>query len=249
MNCAALPRDLAESLLFGHTRGAYTGAHSATRGYILRSDRGTLFLDEIDSLRLELQGKLLRVVETHEIEPLDGEVRRVVDLRLVAAASETLNRAMDEGRLRRDLFQRLAGVVIALPPLIDRMEDVLPLARHFAALRGQHLEPKAEAVLRNYSWPGNVRELRLTVERACTLVPNGCLSATALAEAIELGTVPTPRNGDGHAEVSRKQLVSTLATYQWSAACAAGALGIHRATLFRRLKRYGLSIRTLRKSH
>lgn len=249
VNCAALPRDTAESLLFGHRKGAFTGAVESRRGHLRCADAGTLFLDEVLDLPLEVQPKLLRALDLGEVQPLAEDVAERVDVRVIAAVQDDVRGRLEAGVFRRDLFQRIAGIVILLPPLAARPEDILPLARHFAARHGQVVRPQVEPVLLQYSWPGNARELRLAVERACALVPNGSLAAAALAEAIELGAVPSPSNGNGRAEGRREQLVSALATHRWSAACAAGALGIHRATLFRRLKRYGLSIRALRKSH
>ena len=127
VNCCALPRDMVESLLFGHRRGAFTGAIESTVGYVERSDGGTLFLDELESLAFEAQGKLLRVLETGDVERLGIGAKRHVDLRVVSAVQDDISGAVDGGRFRRDLFQRVAGVVIKLPPLSTRPEDVVPL--------------------------------------------------------------------------------------------------------------------------
>ncbi|MGH7538350.1 MAG: sigma 54-interacting transcriptional regulator [Gemmatimonadales bacterium] len=248
VNCAALPRDTAESLLFGHRKGAFTGAVESRRGYLRCANRGTLFLDEVLDLPPEVQPKLLRALDLGEVQPLSEDAPEYVDLRVVAAVQDDVSARLEAGVFRRDLFQRLAGIVIRLPPLVARPEDILPLARHFAAAQGQAVGPGVEPILRGYPWPGNARELRLAVERACALAPNGCLSAAVLAEAIELGAVPSRGNGDGHPDDLRRQLVQTLATHRWNAERAAIALGVHRATLFRHLKGFGLSIRSLRKS-
>lgn len=246
VNCAALPRDMAESLLFGHERGAFTGAVQATRGYIRRADGGTLFLDEIDSLPLEVQGKLLRVIEKQEVGSLDADERRRVNVRFIAAGSDRIGRALGTGELRQDLYQRLAGVVIELTPLRARPEDLLPLARYFAELQGQSLENGAELILQNYGWPGNVREVRLAIERARHLVPNGCLSAAALAEAISLGRAfsgPGAGRVASLASMTREELLSMLEANGWHAGRTAQALRVGRTKLFATLRAKEISLR------
>lgn len=252
VNCAALPKHMAESLLFGHSRGAYTGAFETTKGYIIRSDGGTLFLDELDSLPFEVQGKILRVLEKQEVEPLGADVRRPANLRVVAAASEGILQAVEEGRFRRDLFQRIAGIVIELPPLAARMEDTVPLAEYFAAQQGRHLEPGSERALLNHSWPGNVRELRFVIERAGFLVENGSLPPGAVAEAIALGCPWTREPGVRHQGLrslrgaSRDQILVWLASNGWSAKRTATALGVGRTNLFAALRTSRISLRAER---
>ena len=244
--------DMAESLLFGHRRGAFSGAVESRRGYVRCAHQGNLFLDEVLALPPEVQPKLLRALDSGEVQPLSEDAPEYVDLRVIAAAQDSVWPRLEAGTFRHDLFQRISGIVIRLPPLSARQEDILPLACHFAATQGQELGPGVAAVLLAYTWPGNARELRLTVERARAMVPNGRLSAAALAQAIELGApisaVGLPGCGDWEGG-RRKQLVQTLETHRWDADRAAAALGIHRATLFRHLKTLGLSIRTLQKSH
>jgi len=147
VNCGALPQEIAESLLFGHRKGAFTGAVDTVIGHMERADRGTLFLDEVLHLTPQAQVKLLRVVETGEVQPLGSGQKRRVDFRLVSAAQDDTPGRLDHGLFRRDLFQRLAGVVIDLPLLVDRPEDILPLARHFATLQQRSLEAGSETVL------------------------------------------------------------------------------------------------------
>jgi transcriptional regulator with GAF, ATPase, and Fis domain len=255
VNCAALPRDTAESLLFGHRRGAFTGAVESRRGYLRCADRGTLFLDEVLDLPPEVQPKLLRALDLGEVQPLSEDAPEYPDLRVIAAVQDDVWARLEAGVFRRDLFQRIAGIVIRLPALVARPEDIVPLARHFAAARGQAIAPGVEAVLLDYSWPGNVRELRFVIERAGFAAGNGTLPAAAVAEAIALGaTFPSPGpplsrgNGEGEANEHRRRLVQTLEAHHWNAVRAATALGVHRATLFRHLKGFGLSIRSLRKS-
>jgi len=247
VNCCALPRDMVESLLFGHRRGAFTGAVDSTIGHLERSDGGTIFLDEVTSLAVEAQGKLLRTLETGEVQPLGAAAKRRLDLRVIAAAQDDIQPAVQTGRFRRDLFQRLAGVVIELPPLKARPEDVLPLASHFAALQGRRLEPGVERVLLNYTWPGNIRELRLTIERAAELVDNGTLPPGALAEAIILGGVAIADATQASEE--RAAFARLCESHEWQGGEIARALGISRTTLHRRLRELGLSLRQAKKYH
>ncbi|HMJ58140.1 MAG TPA: sigma 54-interacting transcriptional regulator [Gemmatimonadales bacterium] len=250
VNCGALPREMVESLLFGHRRGAFTGAVESTEGHVQRADRGTLFLDEVLDLPLEAQVKLLRVLESGEAQRLGDGTKQRLDLRIVAAAQNDLMGRLARGGFRRDLYQRLAGVVLELPPLAERPEDVLPLATHFAARQGRVLEPDTPRALAGYSWPGNVRELRLTIQRAGLLVENGTLPPAAIQEAIALGwstdreASDVDRSGAGTRwEEERRKLLATCVAHDWRADRIAKAYGIHRVTLFRRLRRFSLSLR------
>lgn len=249
VNCAALPRELVETLLFGHRRGAFTGAVETLPGLIEAADGGTLFLDEVDSLGLEAQAKLLRVLQNGDVRRLGETENRPVDLQVVAAAQESLGPAIAAKAFRLDLYQRLAGVVLPLPALADRGDDVLLLACHFAAQAGVGLAPEAEAVLRRYAWPGNVRELAAVIERAACLAGDGSLTAGTVEEAIALGTPgsgwraseprpPTPNEAD-----TRRRLVEVCERHGWHANASARALGISRTTLYRRLSAAGLSLR------
>ena len=248
VNCGALPREMMESLLFGHRRGAFTGAVDSVVGHVERSDGGTLFLDELGSLAPDAQGKLLRVLETGDVQPLGAPLKRSVDLRVVCTVQDNIWTALDQGRFRRDLFQRVAGVVIELPPLAARPEDILPLAEHFANLQGRRLEGGAEGVLLNYAWPGNVRELRMAIERAGQLVEDGTLPPQAVAETIALGgpgpSVSSAGGGLLSALLTRDDLLATLDQSDWDVERAATALRIGRTTLFKRLKALGISLRT-----
>ena len=172
VDCGSIPANLFESELFGHVRGAFSGAVSDRRGVFEEAHGGTLFLDEIGELPLELQPKLLRALETRSVRPVGGNVARPVDVRIVAATNRPLAQAVNEGLFRDDLYYRLAVVDVALPPLRARPEDIAPLARHFfARLRGTDapLPPEFAASLARREWPGNVRELRNFVERAVAL--------------------------------------------------------------------------------
>jgi len=175
-NCAAVPRDLFEGQLFGHRKGAFTGATSDQQGTIRAADGGTLFLDEIGELPLDVQPKLLRFLENGEVSPL-GERRPVsVDVRVVAATHRDLEVLLRQGKFREDLFFRLQVIPLRVPPLRDRKEDVAALARHFVREFGPKgrapvLAPDALAALGSHTWPGNVRELRNVIERTLAYAP------------------------------------------------------------------------------
>jgi DNA-binding NtrC family response regulator len=263
VNCGALPHEIAESLLFGHRRGAFTGAVESVIGHVERAHSGTLFLDEVLHLSVSAQVKLLRVLETGEVQPLGAGRKQSVDFRVVSAAQEDTPQRLDSGTFRHDLFQRLAGIVIDLPLLVDRPEDIVPLAEHFAAGRGQHLERGTTEVLESHPWPGNVRELRLAIERAGCLVDNGTLPPAAVRDAIALGMPRGPRSdrranerrGKGadrrrrlDARRSWDDLMAQCAADGWDASRVAESLGIARSTLYDRLRAAGISLRALRKS-
>lgn len=254
INCAALPEHLIESELFGHDAQAFTGARQAKPGLIEVAHSGTLFLDEISSLPLLLQPKLLRVLETGEVRRVGETAKRRVNVRVVAAAQEDLGDRMTAGAFRRDLCQRLAGVVLVVPPLAERAEDVVPLAAHFCALHGRRLEAGTEQVLASYPWPGNVRELRQVIDRAACLSDDPVLSIAAVCEAIDAGALVLRPSGadangsDAHPETDRRQLIALCDAHGYDAQRIAAALGIGRTALFERFKAVGLSLRALRKS-
>jgi DNA-binding NtrC family response regulator len=246
INCGALPRDLVEGELFGHTRGAFTGAGADRPGLLYAASGGTLFLDELTSLPLETQVKLLRALETGHVRRLGESCDRKVEFRAVAAAQPDIHHRLENGLFRLDLFQRLAGLVIALPTLIERREDIIILARGFAQVRGCTLGCEAERPLLEYSWPGNVRELRSAIERASFLSNQAHLDEQCIEEAISLGmggtmaerSGPTNRN-----HLSGRLLEEVCAQHQWQSEPIALALGVSRATLFRILRTKGLSLR------
>ncbi len=176
---------------------------------------------------------------------MGSSAKRRVDLRVVSAVQDGFSGDVESGAFRRDLFQRVAGVVIELPPLAARLEDVVPLAEHFAALSGHRLEPGVEQVLLRYAWPGNARELRFVLERAGELVDNGTLPPSAVLEAIELGL---PMHAAALQRVDdRTRFVGICETHGWEAARICAALGIGRTTLHRRLHELGLSLRRAKK--
>ncbi len=244
LNCAALPRELVEGELFGRRRGAYTGADDA-EGLIAASDGGTLLLDELASLSLEAQAKLLRVLEQGEVRRLGETGKRRVDLRIVAAAQGPLTCEIEAGRFRADLYHRICGALVRLPPLRERTEDLLPLAEHFAGRQGWSLGEDVLPVLAGYPWPGNVRELRYVAERAGWLGGSGSLDGPHLAEAIAVGhevagMIPT-------ALVERNRLLAVCRKHRGKRVSIAAALGISQATLYRRLTDHRIRLRDVRR--
>jgi DNA-binding NtrC family response regulator len=249
VNCGALPREMAESLLFGHCRGAFTGAFKDVAGHIESADGGTLLFDELLDLTLDAQVKLLRALESGRVQRLGEQIRREVDLRVVSTVQDDLPARLASGALRADLYQRLGGVVIRLPTLLERPEDVVDLAVHFAAREGRRLEPGSERLLAGYPWPGNVRELQLAIERAGFLVDNGTLPASVLAEAIDLGAPKrrSAESGTGDGNEARPRLMDLCERHCWDVAAAARSAGMGVSTLYRRLQSCGISARHFRR--
>jgi len=244
INCAALPATLLEAELFGYEQGAFTDARTAKPGLFESADGGTLFLDEIGDLAPELQVKLLKVLENRTVRRLGSVNSRQIDIRLVAATHVDLAKAVRENRFREDLFYRLNVIPIHLPPLRDRGDDVLLLARHFAqvtAARHDLAVPdigrSASSRLRSYHWPGNVRELRNAVERAVLLGDGG-----VEVEDLALGRVGAHARSDGPlpfpaplAEIERAAARAALAHTEGNKSAAADVLGISRTRLYRLL--------------
>lgn len=250
VNCGALPGEMVESLLFGHRRGAFSGAVETRRGHVDRAHGGTLFLDEVLSLIAECQAKLLRALDTGEVQPLGEEEEHFVDLRVVAAAQDVVWAGLDSGTFRSDLYQRIAGVLIVLPPLVERPEDIIPIARHFATAGGRWMEADAERVLEGHRWPGNVRELRQVIERAGQLVVNGTLPREALAEAIALGARPIAATLVTLASrmLSRQEVLAACEAKAWDVDEVAALFGVRRSRFYERLRASGISLRELRLS-
>jgi DNA-binding NtrC family response regulator len=249
VNAGALAEGLFESELFGHVRGAFTDARADRVGRFELADGGTLFLDEIANVPLNLQGKLLRVLETGEFERVGSSKTRKVNVRVLSATNADLRADMSEGKFRQDLIFRLNTVEIHLPPLRDRREDIAPLAEYF--LR-QHYEryrrhrmvftPQALEALRQHSWPGNVRELDHVIERAVLM----CATNTVTAMDLALQTTPDAQVSARLEEMSledaeRLLIQKALARFEGNANRAAEALGLSRSALYRRLQKYGLS--------
>jgi DNA-binding NtrC family response regulator len=237
VNCGALPGELVEAELFGAEAGAYTGANKAREGKFEAADGGTLFLDEIGTLPLAGQVKLLRVLETGRFERLGGNRERSVKVRIVSATNADLPAAIAAGRFREDLYYRLNAIEVRLPPLAQRPDDILPLARHFLPA-GKRLGDAAERALRAHAWPGNVRELRNAVQRAALLAQGDCIGPADLG----LPPAPTlPASGDADVdEPDRAAIEAALARNGGVVAQAAAELGLSRQALYRRLDRLGL---------
>jgi len=253
LNCAALSETLLESELFGHEKGAFTGATEKKAGKFELADSGTLFLDEIGEMSPTIQAKFLRVLEGHPFERVGGSGRINVDVRVVAATNRHLEEAVAAGGFRRDLYFRLRVVEIAVPPLRKRQDDIAPLATHFlerfAREVGRRVEgftPDAVAAMREYHWPGNIRELRNCVERAVVLAPADMidvadLSMSTLASPGDTGRLPAASESFEPAplaEIERRHILATLESTGGNKAKAARLLGIERSTLDRKLARW-----------
>jgi transcriptional regulator with PAS, ATPase and Fis domain len=244
ISCAALPEHLIESELFGHEKGAYSGADSAKPGLFELANTGTLFLDEIGELEPRLQVKLLRVLDGAPYYRLGGTRKVSVDVRIVAATNRDLAAAVQEGRFRGDLYHRLTQVTIRVPALRERPDDILPLADFFLRQNNPNLRfsNSAERVLLGYGWPGNVRELRNAVLKAAIFAPGDLVHAGDLPA--ELCEPPHPALGDEESDgprldlMERKLILTTLASTGGHHQRAADLLGISRRTLTRKLKLY-----------
>lgn len=250
LSCAAMPHELLESELFGYRRGAFTGAAESRDGLFQRADGGTLFLDEIGELPLSLQPKLLRVLEEMRVRQLGSSHEVPLDLRVVAATNRDLEEEVKRGNFREDLLFRLNVHHIHLPPLRERGDDVLELARYFlarAAQNGVHpeLTTDAEQLLLSHHWPGNVRELENSLSAALALAPTGSIGVGELPARLQAGAGRPPEAERSEPasleEVERRHIEIVLRATGWNKALAARKLGIDRATLYRKLMRLGIT--------
>ena len=252
INCAAIPLDLLESELFGHEKGAFTGAIAQKIGRFELADRGTLFLDEVGDIPAPLQPKLLRVLQEQEFERLGSTHTHHVDVRLVAATNRDLTDMVKRAEFRIDLYYRLDVFPIQLPPLRDRPEDIPALVTHFVervarriGKRIEHIPPDTMSALSSYEWPGNIRELQNLVERAVILANHGVLpnplpppGAQSILAALETPGATTLRGSE------RVLILNTLAAVGWVVGGSKGAaarLGMNRSTLIARMKKLGIS--------
>jgi DNA-binding NtrC family response regulator len=251
VNCAALSENLLESELFGHEKGAFTGADRMRRGRFELADGGTLLLDEISEIAAGLQAKLLRVLQESQFERVGSSLTQQVDVRVVATTNRDLESAVAEGKFRRDLFYRLNVVPIELPSLRARTEDIPELARHFlhqiakrenSAFR--HIESEAVRLLQRYNWPGNVRELQNIIERASVLeIQPGIIRAATIepwlkASTVQAGAGPESLAGKPLADVEKQVILSTLQQFRGHRIKTATALGIGVRTLGMKLKKW-----------
>ena len=250
--CSALPETLLESELFGYEEGAFTGARKRKRGLLEVADDGTVFLDEIGETSLPLQVKLLRFLEERQFKRVGGTADLHVDVRVIAATNRDLVRAVEEGAFRADLFYRLNVLTVRVPPLRERLDDILPLVRHFVALFNRQfgrsvsdVAPEAIARLRSYGWPGNIRELRNLVERAMLLRTEGVIASeelpipetpVALRARFEL-----PVQGVVLEEVERELIAQALERTHGNRTRAGRLLGLSRHQISYRMGKLGLA--------
>jgi transcriptional regulator with PAS, ATPase and Fis domain len=245
VDCGSIAPSLIESELFGALKGAYTGADRDRMGVFEAANNGTVFLDEIGDLELGFQLNLLRFLQEKEIRPLGSARGKKVDVRVVAATNRDLQKMVETGKFREDLWYRLNVVRVVLPPLVDRRGDVPLLSHYFLKKYNERYGQQARLtesglrVLENYSWPGNVRQLQHMLERLCILAPQGKIDDTAVREAIEL-TEPRDISSDALADIESDQIRRVLSATGGNKSRAAKILGIERKTLYRKLERMGL---------
>ncbi|WP_313952716.1 sigma-54 dependent transcriptional regulator [Accumulibacter sp.] len=267
INCAAIPDNLLEATLFGHEKGAFSGAHQAQAGKFEQAQNGTLLLDEITELPLGLQAKLLRVLQEREVERVGGKKPVLLDIRIIATSNRDMADAVTKGLFREDLFYRLNVFPLLIPALRQRGEDIAPLARHFLAEHGGRagrpglrLSAAAEAVLRQHGWPGNVREMENVMQRAVILASGDVVEAEALhlaatgpvypaagprpeiplPETSAAAPPPASRKVDKMREVEREHILETLASAGGSRTLAGQRLGMSERTLRHKLRQYRL---------
>ncbi len=257
VNCAAIPEELIESELFGHVRGAFTGAVSDRRGKFEVADGGTIFLDEIGDMSLKTQAKVLRVLQEQTMEAVGGTARIRVDVRVLAATNKDLQTEIRQGNFREDLYFRLNVIPIFVPPLRERREDIPLLADHFMAefgreygRRPKQFEPEATTVLQEYAWPGNVRELRNVLERLVIMVPGETIAAPDLGFLDQPSpSRPVSMDMGGQRQTlhearerfERDLILRTLAEQQGNMSRTAEVLGVERSNLYRKMRTFGIA--------
>ena len=249
VNCAAIPTELIESELFGHDKGAFTGAAGVRRGKFEIADGGTIFLDEVGDLHSNSQAKLLRVLQEGEFHRVGGEQQLTVTVRVIAATNRDLQEMVAQGRFREDLFYRLNVVPIRVPSLRERPQDVRALAEFFLDdfcrrnnFKPRSFDPDTFELLEEYSWPGNVRELRNTVERMAILSPDDELTPDAVPIEIRLQREAPPKSNlrEARESAERDHILKALEQSGWNVSGAARALGMERTNLHKRMKALGL---------
>jgi two-component system, NtrC family, nitrogen regulation response regulator NtrX len=256
VNCAAIPEELIESELFGHLRGAFTGATADRRGKFELADGGTLFLDEIGDMSLKTQAKVLRALQEQVVEPVGGSASVRVDVRVIAATNKDLPSEIRAGRFREDLYFRLNVIPIFVPPLRERDNDVILLAEHFVnefgreyGRRPKHFDGGAAVGLRSYRWPGNVRELRNVIERLMIMVPGDTITvpnlaflqgAAALASDEGDAAAPLPLH-EARDRFEREYILRALAANHGNISRTADALGVERSNLYRKMRGFGIA--------
>jgi formate hydrogenlyase transcriptional activator len=252
LNCAAIPGPLLESELFGHERGAFTGACAQTKGRFQLADKGTLFLDEIGDLPVDLQPKLLRVLQEQEFERLGSRQTIRVDVRVVAATNQNLSQLVANKQFRADLYYRLNVIPIFLPPLRERAQDIPLLVQYFVKKFSARLNKPIDSIseemmeiLKTHDWPGNIRELQNVIERAVVFAP-GSMLCPALTELKQITKQPSPVATRTHAEAEREHILEVLKQTSWRIGGQDGAaarLGLPRTTLIHRMRKLGIETR------
>lgn len=254
INCAAIPKDLLESELFGYEKGAFTGAGPVGKpGKFELAHRGTIFLDEIGDLPLDMQPKLLRILEEKEFERVGGTTLRRVDFRLITATNQDLTGMLSTGRFRKDLYYRLSVIPLHIPPLRDQLDGLSTLAHYLLIRLAQEnslpvnikLDPRTELALRNYNWPGNVRELINVLERALSGLESETIYPTNLPYYLISGRSGDQVPGVGHlkqtsAQAEKEAIILALETCHHNKTATANLLGIHRTLLYKKMKKYAL---------
>jgi two-component system nitrogen regulation response regulator NtrX len=263
INCAAIPEELIESELFGHEKGAFTGAVAQKKGKFDLADGGTIFLDEIGDMSLKTQAKVLRILQERKFERVGGTKTVEVDVRVIAATNKVLEEEIRAGHFREDLFYRLNVVPFTVPPLRDRKDDIQLLAEHFLAIfarrEGQErrtILPETAEILKRYDWPGNVRELRNIVERLVIMTPGRVITPAHLPDsiagaslhrdgsparpggAIEIGTLREARE-----EFEKEFIIQKLEEHGWNISKTAEAIELERSNLHRKIKSYGINLK------
>jgi two-component system nitrogen regulation response regulator NtrX len=255
VNCAAIPEDLIESELFGHERGAFTGANERRRGRFDMANNGTLFLDEIGDMSLKTQAKILRILEEQRFERVGGTKTFQVDVRIIAATNKDLKQEIEEGWFREDLYYRLNVIPLHVPPLRERTEDIPSLVEDFleefareSSIAKKSVADDVISVLQRQPWPGNVRELKNFIERLVILVPDEVIELQHLPASVlesydpvtAISVLDQANFKEAKIQFEKEYLRKKLAEYNWNISKTAGAIGIERSHLHRKLKAYGI---------
>jgi two-component system, NtrC family, nitrogen regulation response regulator NtrX len=256
VNCAAIPEELIESELFGHEKGAFTGAHERRKGKFDAGHEGTLFLDEIGDMSLRTQAKILRIIQEQNFERVGGSKPIQVDVRIVAATNKDLQKEIDAGRFRQDLYYRLNVIPIRVPPLRERLQDIPLLVEDFlsqvaneSAMGRKEISPKVHTLLQSYHWPGNVRELRNFVERLVIMTPGQIIRVRDLPGDFQQHLQPLDSTGDPYqlpsfkearASFEREYLIRKLEEWSWNISLTAQQIGVERSHLHRKMKALGI---------
>jgi two-component system nitrogen regulation response regulator NtrX len=247
VNCAAIPEELIESELFGHTKGSFTGASETKKGKFELADGGTLFLDEIGDMSMKTQAKVLRAVEEKSFQPIGAPTGVRVDVRVLAATNKNLPEEISAGRFREDLFYRLNVIPFLVPPLRERREDIPVLSRYFMRMFAvehgsspKEFDSNALDLMTDYSWPGNVRELRNEVERLVIMVQDDVIREKDLSLPDGNSSATASTLHEARAQYEKEFILSKLKENNWNVSQAARALGLERSYLYRKMKTYGI---------